>query len=237
MHPIIRSSTLALVSVMTMACEAESGTLEATAYGESFIEDGIPATAFADGWSVAFDRFTVDVSEVVVGSTLVVTAASVDVAIATGGLGQELGEVEVPEGRHAQASFTLQRIDIVGTASRGDEQRSFQWLLEEPTHYHGCESSTEVRPGGVGRFQVTVHADHLFYDSVAAESPMMRFQHFADADANGDTILEQGELAATGLGALDAGSEGHVHDLWGWLLALARTLGHVDGEGHCHVDA
>jgi hypothetical protein len=57
----------------------------------------------------------------------------------------------------------------------------------------------------------------------------------ADADSNDDGEITQAELAESDIGSFDPGSEGDIDDLWSWLVAATRTLGHVDGEGHCEA--
>src|SRR5690606_27829137 len=131
--------------------------------------------------------------------------------------------------------FTLVSVDIEGTATRGDEIKRFHWRLDAPTRFAACETTTTVPEGGEGRFEITIHADHLFYDSLVSSEPALRFDAFAAADADDDGLITPEELAAADIGAYDAGSEGGVDDLWAWLLAQTRTLGHVDGEAHCHA--
>ena len=79
---------------------------------------------------------------------------------------------------------------------------------------------------------MTVHADHLFYDSLVSEEPELRFDALAAADTDMNDQITEAELAAAGVGSYDVGNE-DVDDLWSWLVAHSRTLGHVDGEGHC----
>ena len=54
----------ALALIVLAACGEDAGTLVSTVYGETFIEEGIPADAFADGWAVSFDRFLVSIGNV-----------------------------------------------------------------------------------------------------------------------------------------------------------------------------
>jgi hypothetical protein len=34
----------------------------------------------------------------------------------------------------------------------------------------------------------------------------------------------------------DVGSQSQVTEMWAFVTFLTRTLGHVDGEGHCQLD-
>ena len=46
-------------------------------------------------------------------------------------------------------------------------------------------------------------------------------------------ITTSAELEAADIGSYDPGSDAAGNNLWSWLVAQGRTLGHVDGEGHC----
>lgn len=225
----------ALVLAVLAACGdgGGEGTVSVQAYGESFIEDGIPAGDMSDGWAVRFERFEVEIHDVLLGGETVAGPLRVDLASGQGP--QEIARRVVPSGDHTGSGFTLSRIEIVGTASRDAEEKSFSWTIDEPTTYADCETTTSVEDGGEATFQITVHADHLFFDSLVAEDPAMRFQSLAEADADGDGAITEAELAAADIGDYDPGSEGGIDDLRAWLLAQSRTLGHVDGEGHCQA--
>jgi hypothetical protein len=213
------------------ACAAD-GEVAVSVYGEDFIEVGIPAEAMADGWSVVFDHFDVTVEEVTVGGVAFADGDPVDLTEDSGGTGHALTTALVPPGSHTGPSYAITRVDASGTATMGMVTKTFDWEFTGETHYEDCETTTDVTSDG-GRFQVTVHADHFFYDSLVSEDPDLRFQALADADTDGDGAITRAELEATDVGAYDVGSEGDVTDLWAWLVAQNRTLGHVDGEGHC----
>ncbi len=66
----------------------------------------------------------------------------------------------------------------------------------------------------------------------------MRFQLFADADADGNHAITLDELAAvdiTGLANYQVGNATDVTDLAAFVVAQTATLGHIDGEGHCQT--
>lgn len=229
-----------VASLLATACggsddDAAEGAVTVSAYGESFIEEGIPASEVADGWAVEFTRFVVEVADVRVAGTDIPVESRVDLTFASRGAGHELGSAAVASGDHTGSSFTLTRVEIEGSAQRGTEVKQFNWVFEQPTRYEACEATTTVPDGGTAGFQITVHADHLFYDSLVAEEPQLLVQPLADADADDDGAITQAELAATDIGAYDAGSEDGIDDLWAWLTAQSRTLGHADGEAHCQV--
>lgn len=223
-------------ALCTAACGDEDqgeGAVKVTAYGESFIEDGIPADAMDDGWAVSFERFDVAISDVRVAGVAVSVEPTVDVSAPSSEQGHEIGSALVPEGNHGNGSFEIDRIEVVGSASKGGDTKTFAWVFDQGTAYGECDTVTSVSDGGEATFQITVHADHLFYDSLVSETPQLLFQAMADADTNDDGDVAQAELAAASIGAYDPGSEGDVEDLWGWLIAATRTVGHIDGEGHC----
>lgn len=208
------------------------GMVEARVYGEGFIEEGIPATDLADGWDIQFSRFDVTVSDVVIAGVELPDGVTLDLSIPSNGEGQTLATALVPTGRHAGSSFVIRRVEVAGAASKGDESLGFDWVFDEPTLYENCETQTHVTSATPGVFQVTVHADHLFYDSLVSDEPELRFDALAEADADTNGEITAAELAAAGVGSYDVGNE-DVDDLWSWLVAHSRTVGHVDGEGHC----
>ena len=95
--------------------------------------------------------------------------------------------------------------------------------------------ASKLGDGGYAAFQITFHPDHLLYDSLVSQEPLLLLPALADADADVGGNIPQPGPAATDIGAYDPGSEDGVDDLWAWLLAQTRTLGHVDGEGHCRA--
>src|SRR5690606_30207004 len=203
------------------------------AYGESFVEDGIPADAVADGWAVGFSRFEVGIRDVMISDTPISVPAAIERAAPSSGDGHELGSALVPDGEHAARRFTTARPVPHGTAEKDGETKAFAWRFDAPTHYSECDATIVVTDGEVATFQITVHADHLLYDSLVAEEPALRFQALADADADEDGEITESELAVTDIGAYDPGNEAEIDTLWEWLVAASRTVGHVDGEGHC----
>ena len=234
--------TSLLLGCMALACSSFSspddpGTVTITAYGESFIEQGIPAPEVADGWAVEFERFEVTVSQVSVGGEQLTDLDPVDLARDSSGDGHVLGSLLVPGGNHTASSFSITKVVAAGHARKGDERKTFDWTFEQDTRYDECEATTAVRAGSAGTFQITVHADHLFYDSLVSSEPKLRFGPLATADLDEDGRIEQAELEQTDIADYDPGSEDGIDDLWAFLLAQTRTLGHVDGEGHCHAAA
>lgn len=213
-----------------------TGTISVRAYGESFIEDGIPREYVDDGWAISFSRFDVTLTDIVVGGVALADPEPVGVHESSEGEGHEVGTVSVDARAHASPSFRITQVEIEGWAELEGVTKTFSWSFDSATHYSRCETTTHVKQDETALFQITVHADHMFYDSLVSEEPQLLFQPLADADADDDGEITAAELGETDIGAYDPGNE-DIGDLWTFLVAQHRTLGHVDGEGHCDVSA
>ena len=218
-------------ATLSLAACAGEGEIEVHVWGEEFIEEGIPADAFADGWAVRFDGFAVELRDVsVAGAAL--GDGTFDLSEASMGAGQLVGSASVGAGDYDDLSFTIARVEIAGSAEKGGATKTFAWTFDMATSYTRCEALTEVPGGGVGEVEVTIHADHLFYDSLVSEDPSLRFEAIAAADADADGEVTQAELEVASVGGYDPGNL-EIDELWPFLVAQAQTMGHVDGEGHC----
>jgi hypothetical protein len=203
----------------------DSGTLDIAIYGEAFIEDGIPADVFADGWAVHFDSFLVSVGDITAGSagddrpTLAdPTYRIFDLSQSSGGSGFVVISEAVPGGAYDDVSYRIggsssavagnasaedvvfmnQRgysMYVVGVATRGDEMRTFAWGFTTATAYQRCQSVAVV-DGAPASSVLTIHADHLFYDDLVSEEPGVRFDAIAAADSDGDGDITTAELTA-----------------------------------------
>lgn len=234
----IPSLTIPALLLVVAGCSSESGgsaILDLSAYGEAFIEEGIGADAFADGWAVEFSQFKVDLANITV-DTHDFGDHSVELTEGSEGEGHVLDSTDARPGLVDDAEFEIKRVSLEGSATKGDVTKTFAWTFTEPVRYHECEAGPTLKDGETGTFQITVHADHLFYDSLVSEEPDMRFQALADADADDDGEITQDELEVADIGLYDAGSEGTATNLWLFLTAQSHTLGHVNGEGHCHAE-
>lgn len=230
-------ATLLPLAALLVACGGDdvgTGTISVRAYGEAFIEDGIPAADMNDSWAVEFSRFDVSLRDIVVAGVALDDPDAIDVAASSDGEGHEVGSISADARSHAEPSFTIGRVEIEGSAEQAGISKTFSWVFDSPTHYEHCETSTAVEQDETATFQITVHADHLFYDSLVAEEPQLLFQPLADSDADDDGEITEAELSVTDIGGYDPGNE-DVDNLWTWLIAQSRTLGHVDGEGHCEA--
>ena len=231
--------TLLTLALLGTGCASDEshGTIIVTAYGESYIEDGIPSSVLDDGWSLDFDHFKVTIDDVLVGEAELTDIKAVDLTKSSAGDGQELGAVLVAAGDHTDASFAITQVEVEGQATKKDVTKTFHWIFKQTTNYTECDAITTVKDGGTATFQVTVHADHLLFDSIVSSDPAVLFGPLAAADTDDDGEITQQELEQTDIGDYDPGSEDGVDDLWTYLTALSRTVGHVNGEGHCHAQA
>ena len=94
-----------------------------------------------------------------------------------------------------------------------------------------------LEDGGTATIQLTIHSDHLFYDSAVSSDPVLRFAEIALADADGDDAVTQAELAAFSLNTLATHGVGSldIDNMWDYIHHMTTTLGHIDGEGHCDM--
>ncbi|MFV8752426.1 hypothetical protein ACNOYE_17915 [Nannocystaceae bacterium ST9] len=228
----MKRPSIILIPLVLAACAQGEGELEVRVWGEDYIEVGIPAEAMTDGWAIEFARFEVELRDVAIAGAELDDPGPLDLSEPSGGEGQSIGRASVPAGDHDDAEFTLARVALEGSASKAGETKTFTWEFATPIHLFDCETRTSVPKHGVGEFQITIHADHLFYDSLVSEQPALRFDPIAAADADADGEVTIAELAATDIGAYDPGNL-PIDDLWAFLAAQATTMGHVDGEGHC----
>ena len=178
-------------------------------YGEQIVEQGLAATAFADGWSLRFDKFLVSIGDVRVsaGSESVASGAYriVDLARPSNGRGQELPVLEVADGTYDHFGYTIapapsaqagnaseadvaamlasgSSIWIRATATKGDQTRELD-LRFGMRLAHDCAITGKVA-GGPLEILATLHVDDLLLDNTPESS--LRLQLLADADRDGD---------------------------------------------------
>ncbi len=257
-------------TIALTACGAEeegSGTLAVEIWGEDFIEKGIPASEFSDGWSMVFDRFLVAVDGIAVAR-----------GNNTPNLQDEVQRIfnltrpgplsfltrEVPAGLYDRTDYTIRPASnyvIAGNASAEDVElmkdnrysvyvegtakynensensKIFKWGFDTTTSYVHCHSEADIENGDAETVQLTIHADHLFYDDLYAEEPALTFEIIAQADKDGDGEVTSAELSSFDLKALANYGTGsaYVDNLWEFISHLTHTLGHIDGEGHCDI--
>jgi hypothetical protein len=213
---------------MTGACgsDASPGTLEVRIYGEEFIEQGIPATEFVDGWAVRFDRFLVSLSEVTVakghGAPSVSHPAQQIFELARPSMppGTLVTSAMVDGGDYDHVSYRIKPATAAATAGPGIEAATAAAMIAtgESVRVSGTGSKagktvafswgftgnvlhsechgTANVDGGTAKTEITIHGDHLFYDDLFASEPNLAFELIAASDTNADGTVTKEELAA-----------------------------------------
>lgn len=260
-----RHHVVALTLVSGLACatgcdsdDAGQGSLRVTIYGESFVEDRVPAEDVVDGWEVVFSKFLVGVHDVEASGVGLADSFVFDLRLPSGGNGHELGTMTVPAGTVEHLSYRIApaaagadgnasaadvdaMVDagaslwVAGVAQRGEETMAFDWRFATDTRYVDCQTEQPVSEGGEATSQITVHSDHLLYDDLESEEPNVAFDLIAGADTDGDGTITVDELRATditGQARYQVGSR-DIAELWSFIEAQTGTVGHIDGEGHC----
>jgi len=227
-----------LLCLLLAGCGEGTGTYEITIWGEEFIEEGIPA-AETDGWAVTFSAFSLEVRDVSVtredGTREAFSGAGTYDLVTPGP--QRVDERSVAAGDYPHASYRLGALDVAGRADKEETTKTFSWHFDVDTTFSRCETDRHVAEEGRATTQITIHADHLFYDDLESPDPNVAVSLVAASDADGDGEVTLEELAATditGEARYQVGSR-EITDLRGFVVAQTATLGHIDGEGHCET--
>lgn len=242
----IQTAATAAVALVLPACAeaAGDGTVDVRIYGEPFIEEGIPADVFVDGWSVEFTRFLVAVDGIATPEAEDPGRHLHDLTPASNGRGAAIVSLASASGdtdlayRIGPTSENGHSIFVEGTGTKGAERIAFAWGFTTETRYQECEVANEVPDGGTIEAVITIHADHLFYDDLEAPEPNVAFDLVAAADTDMDGTVTREELLAQDITSQPTYQVGSadITDLWHFIEAQTTTLGHIDGEGHCHTE-
>lgn len=261
--------SVVLLGVSLVACGPGEGKLTMLVWGEAFIEDKIPASEVEDGWEIVFSKFLIVVGNVEMATATGAKGPSVaDMKVfnlrekgeqtlstisISAGTWDRLAYSVSPANAQTQAGNATAddtkmmkdmgySIYLEGTATKDAQKKSFAWGFKTDTRYTGCKSERAVvQAGATAKTQMTIHADHFFYDDLESADAKVRFTAIADADKDGDGKVTMEELAAVngaafaGLSNYGVGRFSEVKDLRAFVEHLSRTLGHIDGEGHCDV--
>ncbi len=241
MRPHLVSISLVLPSLV--ACG--SGDWTVTTWGEEFIEEGIPATEFGDGCSAVYDRFEVEITS----ATLLHADEEVVGEVPSGRFEltdpgpQELGSVSVPAGDYERVYYAIgpgdsDAVRASGTVTCGDDTVSFDWSFSPSPRYRCLPLEVTVPEDGEVTTELTIHGDHLFFDSLEDEGGTPQGQAIVDADGDGNAEVTLEELEAVAVADLGypLGIHTDVTELGEFITLLVQGVGHVDGEGHCYVD-
>jgi len=214
-----------------IACQS-TGVLDIRAYGEAFIEEGIASSELEDGWQIEFTSFLSQFENITIADEVVLESIEVALTEPSDGEGQSLVVIPVSKTELDGLTFDAGNFQVAGTASKGDITKEFTWEFSNPQTFGDCEGDIAIEKNESAVFEITIHADHLFYDSLVAETPNLRFDALASADQNDDGVISQEELSQTDVGLYDIGNY-DISNMWEWLETNADTLVHANGEGHC----
>ena len=240
----------------------EVGTLIVEVWGEDLIENGLDSDETEDGWSVEFDKFLINLGSISVAEgedepAVTIKKTAIWDLVKEGP--HQIKTSEAKTGRYDHTAYTISpanddsvagnakdsdvelmksggyAVYAKGEASKGDKKVTFSWGFEETRKYKPCHSTADLKANKKETVQITIHGDHLFYDSAVSSDPDLRFEDIALADADDDGEVTAEELAAYeitplehyGVGSLD------IDNLWDYISHMTGTLGHIDGEGHC----
>jgi hypothetical protein len=233
-----RLMNLCFITAFAPACGA--GEWVVTTWGEEYIEQGIPAEVFADGCSARFDSFTVQLQEIALLDGAGEEAGALDgvflVELTEPGP-QTLGRASAPATLYDAARARIAPVDgapsvtAAGVITCGEASVSFDWSFSTDTTYVCAPEDLTLPRGGEATTELTIHGDHLFYDGLESPDALVR------AEALADGVVTQAELDAVPLAPLGytVGQYSDVTTLGQHVERLTRSLGHVDGEGHCQV--
>lgn len=238
----------------------EDGTLDIRIYGGDYIEEGIPADKFSDGWEVSWDTFIVALDSVATTADEDETRYLFDLTAVSGGAGNKVARLRSPSGMpklgyrisygpaategNATAETVTTFVEnewsiyVEGSAVKDAVNLTFAWGFTTKTTYEECEVAEMLPESGEVRTLITIRAQQMFQDKVGEEGADVRFDSIAAADADMDTIVTPSELQAVEFGTLvgyDAG-DAEVTNLFEMVKAQVARLGHIDGDGRCTTD-
>jgi hypothetical protein len=222
-----------------------SGEWNVETRGEEYIEEEIPAEVFEDGCAVTYDTFLIDLTEASLLDGNGDSAGDVptDVFEMTTPGPQDVGSASVDATHYSTARFRISpsngsSVEAAGTLTCPGSTVAFDWAFETDTTYFCEPEDLTIPAGGEATTQLTIHGDHLFYDGLENPDAVVRGVAIAEADADADGTVTLAELDAVNVAGLgyQVGQYSDVSTLGEFVTFLTQTLGHIDGEGHCHVN-
>lgn len=147
---------------------------------------------------------------------------------------------------------------VSGRATKDTREVSFAWGLTSSSHNRDCTNGVDgtaglvVRNNTVTEAEITIHVEHLFWDTLGSEQQELRFDPIA-AVADDTGVVEWDALAgqlladmqdADGAQLLDEDGAALVYNpgslpisnLQEFLLAATRTQAHLGGAGLCTIE-
>jgi hypothetical protein len=265
----MKSITLFLLSLAfafsSLGCddsEESTGNLIVTVWGEEYIEESIPSSEFKDNWSISYSKFIVNIESLNGADTDMDGIWGIDLTKSgphTIFNGQAKATSVAPlsysitQTSNESVNFNIESKDfelmksenysvfVEGVARKDGSEIQFSWGFTSNTLYNECHATGLVGSDDSQPTQLTIHGDHLFYESLVDSQAGLRFQVIANADTNSDSIITKQELEDfsglefTSLDNYDVPADSNIDNLWDYLSAQVTTIGHIDGEGHCNI--
>jgi hypothetical protein len=144
---------------------------------------------------------------------------------------------------------------VRATAEKDGQEVELEYGFPFEIDHDGCVSGLDetdglvVPDGAAAEAEITVHLDHLFFDTYAVDDAALRFEAMAAvAPADGpltlddlaaqDNLSDMVDTAGDPLDPYDPGSafQPVPQDLRDYVIAAATTTGHFNGEGHCDYE-
>lgn len=284
LRPSSLLGTFSCALALSACSAAGNGSVTLYASGEEAAVDGYPAgdIAFADGWTMEFDHVLVAVGNVflgdeeIAGDQMIVDLHNGRTELFTEeGLAPQRYDVGYSLVVPALSAFPQGPVDaeamgrmrtagaslyIEGTATHPTHgEYTFEIMVPRTVVASECEQAdgtlgVVIPESGHVEGEITVHLDHLFFDSATAEDPDLRFEAWAaaagaDRHVTMDDLATQdlADLIGVGGGPLMDGTELVAYEppatglaaanLREHVIAQAMTLPHWVGEGHCNYAA
>jgi hypothetical protein len=171
-----------------------------------------------------------------------VSQADFDAMVAGGCTYLIAGSITNPAGERCPPGGACAPVDADGIA--------FRFCIPAETVFGPCENSDgtsalTVAANLTAPASITLHGDHLFFDSFPTGEEIVerRAQWLANGDTNGDGETTEAELTALDAAELFtapeyslAGAPSTVLTAWDFVIAQVKTQGHWNGEGECLID-
>ncbi len=252
---------ISLVLVLSLAsCMADEDTVELTITlnGSEYLANGIPATATADGYTIEFSRFLINLGPLAVAEewsvppVLEVTADRIWEVSDSDPLQVVSGQVpsaayqavtyQIAPARSTSVSGNVIAADVdfmregafsiylEGQGSNGVSLKRFRWGFRSATVYEQCPSAPVETDGSEAVVPIKIRGEQLFCDDVTGTGCQFRFAEIAAADKDGDDQVTIKELLSTSTADLPDHHPGEqfLPTLWDFMTQLSTTIGCVN---------